>query len=1017
MIALHVVLCASISSETDIITGWRLASSADLGTASGAVISRGQYDDSQWQQLQHFPTTVLAALAANGSAPHANFSLPLYHGLGVNKTQTSLFDVPWWYRVRLPAAAVFAAASGNARVLLTLRGVNYRANVWVNGVLLARRSGNVEGTFRYHHLDATAALAAADPSAAVPALAIAVSRSYDYGLDCPHGTATVPENQQVSCRSKSKAQSQDLAISFVDWAPAPHDANLGLWRGVSLSLLDAAAAVTVRYPQVTTRVLPSGAALLEVMAEVQLWGELEETAAAAAVVGTLTAAIPGLFECVSKELSLRPGEAAQRVVITPDDCPALLLRGATTRGVLWFPWQMGPPTQHNLTTSFAVTPSVSVVQQSKRSSNSTAAAPAPKAAAAVLRRNGSATSTTRTILGTTQRQVRAALRSSSTTLVGLREANVSLDANANAVLWINGQRLFVLGGGWAPDLLQRVTHRRNAQQLHLARDLGLNTIRLEGKFQDDDFFAQASALGLIVLPGLCCCDAWQNWEVWTNHTYAVAMASMSDQVKRLRAHASVAAFLYSSDQLPPPHVEAGYLRVFKEQRWANGLIASAADTTSTLTGPSGVKMAGPYGWVPPNYWYTDTNTRRYGSAFGFATEISPGAAPLTLDSMEKTVDADAMWEPRSPDGGPTAEWNYHCGASFGAFGSLRHFSPALAARYGASASAEEYLAMAQLAAYESHRAMFEGYSSLRWRNATGIVQWMLNSAWPSNMWHLFDNYLQVGGSFFGAKKAISQPLHLVYAYDEPQAAAAAAAATHPPANTHRGTKRGTISIVNSRYVEDGGGLTVEATQFDLSGHALHTQTLALPAAVAGNTAKSLFCLDAVTAASNATVLLRLRLLGRSGTANWYWLPPRLDAFEMGGCFTGCTIDRFADMRDLAVMPRSPPVVATLGPAAAGSKPGLLRRAVTLAVHESGATRTRTDTTGGGGSGGGSGGNVAFFVRLRALDASLRDVLPATWSDNFVSLLAGEQTTVVLEYEASGTEVMTVTAEPFNAHRS
>jgi hypothetical protein len=61
--------------------------------------------------------------------------------------------------------------------------------------------------------------------------------------------------------------------------------------------------------------------------------------------------------------------------------------------------------------------------------------------------------------------------------------------------------------------------------------------------------------------------------------------------------------------------------------------------------------------------------------------------------------------------------------------------------------------------------------------------------------------------------------------------------------------------------------------------------------------------------------------------------------------------------------------------------------------------------------------VAFFVRLRALDASLRDVLPATWSDNFVSLLAGEQTTVVLEYEASGTEVMTVTAEPFNAHRS
>jgi exo-1,4-beta-D-glucosaminidase len=35
-------------------------------------------------------------------------------------------------------------------------------------------------------------------------------------------------------------------------------------------------------------------------------------------------------------------------------------------------------------------------------------------------------------------------------------------------------------------------------------------------------------------------------------------------------------------------------------------------------------------------------------------------------------------------------------------------------------------------------------------NATGLVQWMLNSAWPSNMWHLFDYYYQIGGSGFGA---------------------------------------------------------------------------------------------------------------------------------------------------------------------------------------------------------------------------------------------------------------------------
>ena len=74
-------------------------------------------------------------------------------------------------------------------------------------------------------------------------------------------------------------------------------------------------------------------------------------------------------------------------------------------------------------------------------------------------------------------------------------------------------------------------------------------------------------------------------------------------------------------------------------------------------------MAGPYGWVPPNYWYTETDTNQVGTAFGFATEISPGAAPLTLDSMVKTVAATALWDPDSEYGGPTEDWNYHCGAA------------------------------------------------------------------------------------------------------------------------------------------------------------------------------------------------------------------------------------------------------------------------------------------------------------------------------------------------------------------
>ena len=111
--------------------------------------------------------------------------------------------------------------------------------------------------------------------------------------------------------------------------------------------------------------------------------------------------------------------------------------------------------------------------------------------------------------------------------------------------------------------------------------------------------------------------------------------------------------------------------------------------------------------MPPNYWYTRTESEDVGTAFGFATEISPGAAPLTLDSMKKTVAADALWDPEGPDGGPTEDWDYHCGATTGAFGSLKHFSPGITHRYGNGSSAADYLKKAQLEAYESHRAMFE----------------------------------------------------------------------------------------------------------------------------------------------------------------------------------------------------------------------------------------------------------------------------------------------------------------------
>ena len=147
---------------------------------------------------------------------------------------------------------------------------------------------------------------------------------------------------------------------------------------------------------------------------------------------------------------------------------------------------------------------------------------------------------------------------------------------------------------------------------------------------------------------------------------------------------------------------------------------------------------------------------------------------------------------------------------------------------------------------------------------------------------------------------------------------------------------------------------------------------------------------------DATVLLRLRLTDAGGTIdeNWYWLPPVLDKFDdPSSCFTGCKIDKFADMRDLSRMAAAPPLAVTdLGP---------------MATAEGGVSHTIKLSAG-------EGGWLAFFVRLRALNSAGEDILPATWSDNFVSVLAGEEVEVRLGFEAGAEAVARVTAEAFNA---
>src|SRR6185436_29558 len=110
---------------------------------------------------------------------------------------------------------------------------------------------------------------------------------------------------------------------------------------------------------------------------------------------------------------------------------------------------------------------------------------------------------------------------------------------------------------------------------------------------------------------------------------------------------------------------------------------------------------------------------------------------------------------------------YHSGRH--EFSNLDRYRKALDARYGPSAGLEEFARKAQLANYEAMRPMFEAFS-LRRPLTKGVVQWMLNSAWPKLFWQLYDWYLVPNGAYYAARNA-NRPLHVAYDYGKRQVVA------------------------------------------------------------------------------------------------------------------------------------------------------------------------------------------------------------------------------------------------------
>jgi exo-1,4-beta-D-glucosaminidase len=826
-------------------TNWQIQSSRVLG-AGGSAISQPGFPTPDWFPAS-VPTTVIAALVDDKIYPDPYYGMNLRSIPGTNykigdnfsydeMPKNSPFRVSWWYRTEFQAPADWQGKS----VWLNFRGINYRANVWLNGKQIAK-SDEVAGAFRRYEFEV--------------------------------GAALVPGKMNALAVEVFPPTPHDLAITFVDWNPLPADKDMGIWGDV---FLVPTGPVAVRNPVVETKFdLPSlDNAHLTIRAEMR-------NASSQAVQGVLRGKIADAeFEQL---VSLTPNEAKE-FTFAPEQFPQLNF----DHPQIWWPYGMGAQDLYDLHLEFDIGQEAS---------------------------------------------------DHVTLRFGIDEITSRLTPKGHLQFAVNGKDILVRGGGWSPDMMLREDPRRWENDFRYVRGMNLNTVRLEGKLMSDEFFDLADRYGVLVMAGWCCCDHWEKWKNWGPEERRVATASLHDQIARLRTHPSLLVWLNGSDNPPPAEIEKSYLAVLKQLHWPKPMISSASEKRTSVTGASGVKMTGPYDYVPPNYWLED---HEHGGAFGFNTETSPGPAIPTVDSLKRMMPEKALW--------PINEiWDFHAGG--GQFKDLGLFNEALDKRYGPAKNLADYEWKSQAMAYEGERAMFEAFARNR-GTATGVIQWMLNNAWPSTIWHLYDYYMRPAGGYFGTKKAC-EPLHVQFSYDDRS-----------------------VVVVNDE-TNSFIGLKVTAKVYDVNATEKYTNIQAVDSPA--GSATSTFKVPEVRGITTA-YFLKLTLEDSDGkvvSSNFYWLSTKADELAWAGYTWYFTPQKsFADLRDLA---RLTPVSLKYS---TDTQHGDIDGSTTVHIVNP------TD-------------HLAFLVHLR-LTKGLggHELLPILWDDNYFELLPQQSRDIKATYRLS-----------------
>ena len=679
--------------------GWRLASNITV-TASGQSVFDTDTQACGWYNAT-VPGTVLTTLVDQGVFPDPYFGI---NNLAIPDT---LCRMDWWYRLDFDAPA----STDGREAWLLFNGINYQAEVWLNGVFV----GHMKGAFIRGEFNVTRQLKPENNVLAVHIL--------------PPPNPGIPHEQSPSAGVGGNGGKLCMdGPTFIssegwDWVPGIRDRNIGLWQDVHLRFTGG---IRLYDTQVVTRLaLPDTTeARLTVRTEV-------ENLHASPREANVTLSLEGMK--INRQVKLAPRERKE-VLFTPDEYASLTLKNPR----LWWPNNYGRQELYDMEVTVAEeeTPSDSrQIRFGVRELSYELQLCYPDDSLRRVEYRPTLLGWGEPIFDNVNRKY---VEEGMCMPRLLREVGEEVLAPAPdeamrhyLVIRVNGKRIFCKGGNWGmDDAMKRVSREHLEPYFRLHKEANFNMIRnWTGESTEEVFYQLCDEYGMLVFNDFWLSTQGYNLPVNDDDLF---LRNAEDVVLRFRNHPSIAVWNPRNEGFAPEYIERALARMIAAK---DGTRYYSPNSTHCNLRPSG----------PWNY-HADATIYYKERAKGFNTEQGSTSIPTEESIRAMMAEADT-W--------PIGDlWNYH-----DLHNGQWDFRNDLERKLGTPTDLTDFCRKAQVLNYDSHRAMMEAWNSKMWNSTSGLLLWMSHCAWPSMIWQIYSWDYETFGSFYGCRKAC-EPIHI-----------------------------------------------------------------------------------------------------------------------------------------------------------------------------------------------------------------------------------------------------------------